>query len=181
LPIVNNRNYIDDSEQKQSRRYEGGKNTSILKQQLESAITTDYPAILLSNKIIHRPSHKIARGIREAIKIPDAPRENTKKEQWGIRVPTQTLPANTHIYFSFNLRARDSISYEIESEYPVSAYVVDTNGLNSFKQGLAFTDYGGFLNQTSYRNRVKVPLSGDWYLIINNSNYQNTAIHYQVN
>jgi hypothetical protein len=101
--------------------------------------------------------------------------------QRDIRVPTQTLPAGMHIHFSFNLRTRDSIIFYVESEFPVNTYVVDQTGLDNFKQGLQFTYYGGFLNQTIHRNRVRIPFAGIWYFIIDNpSTYQSTAIHYEV-
>ncbi len=121
-------------------------------------------------------------GIGEAAKITgQTTRAETKEEQRDIRVPTQTLPAGMHIHFSFNLRTRDSIIFYVESEFPVNTYVVDQTGLDNFKQGLQFTYYGGFLNQTIHRNRVRIPFAGIWYFIIDNpSTYQSTAIHYEV-
>ncbi len=154
----------------------------LFRRQLESIATGNDSSVLLSSKSVYRAS--IQNGaVRKTIEESgETTRKVSGKKRSEIKVPTQTLPAGTHIYFSFNnLRLRDDVSFYVESEYPVNTYLVDEEGFANFRNGNQFNYYGSFLNQKEHRNRVRVPHQGNWYFIIDNpSQYQNTAIHYDV-
>jgi len=99
-------------------------------------------------------------------------------------MPTQTLPAQHYIHFSYNFQSgffrTNLIKFYVESEFPVDTYIVDLLGLQNFQAGRAFTTYGGLINAIEHRQEIRVPYEGEWYLIINNKGYQPTAIHYEV-
>lgn len=163
------------------QRDQSRQDNQVFERQLESSGFTHNSSILLSSQGVHRRSSKNV-GLRKTAKESEPTRTNIEKEeQRTIRVPTQTLLANHHIYFTFNnLRYRDSISFHVESEYPVNTYLVDDEGFNNFREGNEFTYYGGFRNQREHQDRIRVPHEGNWYLIIDNPQYQSTAIHYEV-
>ncbi|HEX9896929.1 MAG TPA: hypothetical protein VGA85_04610 [Dehalococcoidales bacterium] len=98
-------------------------------------------------------------------------------------MPTQTLPANTYIYFTFDITSGITgprISFYIESEFPVDTYVVDDVEFGNYRAGAAFTSFGGVTNATAHRFNVRLPHAGRWYLVVVNHDFRPTAIHYDV-
>ena len=99
-------------------------------------------------------------------------------------MPTQTLPAQHYIYFSYNFRSGllrvNLIKFYVESEFPIDTYVVDQAGLQDFQSGRQFTTHGGLINAFEHKQEIRVPHEGDWYLIVNNKGNQSTAVHSEV-
>jgi len=99
-------------------------------------------------------------------------------------MPTQTLSANSYIYFTFAFQGRffrdARIRFYVESELPISTFIVDESGFGEFQSGREYTYYGGFSNITEHRQEFRVPHEGVWYLIVSNNQNMNTAIHYEV-
>ena len=165
-----------------SRGHQSGENNTIPERKLEVSFVACNSSVLLSDKVIYRPS-KQNRSIRETSQVTreSNTQKRTREEGRIKRVPTQTLPAKTYIYFSFNLRLRDSVTFYVESEFPVNTYLVDEEGFINYEKGVTFSSFGGFINQREHRSRVRIPHEGKWYFIINNTDqYQNTAVHYEV-
>jgi hypothetical protein len=99
-------------------------------------------------------------------------------------MPTQILPAQHYIYFSYSFRSgflrANLIKFHVESEFPIDTYILDVAGFQNFQNGREFTYYGGLINATEHRQQIRVPHEGAWYLIVHNKGHQPTAIHYEV-
>ncbi len=168
-----------------SRGYQSGEDNTVSERQLENTVAIHNSAVLSPNKNVYRRNIGIS-GSKAGKKKSSSPvtiADATNKE--GQIMPTQTLIANHYTYFTFNFPSgfsfrRASISYYVESEYPIDTYIVDDIGFQNFQAGQAFTYQGGFLNTTIHRQHVRPPHDGNWYLILNNKQNVNTAIHYEV-
>jgi hypothetical protein len=74
------------------------------------------------------------------------------------------------------------VEFEIAAERPVKTYVVRPGGLEKFRQGeLSFKYYGGFPPRRLQRQKIWLPFSGEWYLVISNpSKGQSVDVDYEV-
>ena len=176
------RNILIRFQFKRPKQYPNWEDNRVSKSELESISIIDNTTLLLSDKNIHRGDRRIP-GCKEAKKEPSKPAcANTKEE--GRVMPTQTLPAQNYIYFSYNFQRRflgvNLIKFYVESQFPIDTYVVDQAGLQNFQSGLNFTTYGGLINATEHKQDVRGLHEGAWYLIINNKGHQPTAVHYEV-
>ena len=136
LLVIDNRNRINDSEQKQSREHESRQNTAIFEQQLEGSFACHSSSILLSNKDISRRNNRGAVWDKETSeRANQRTKTSTIEKGWRIKVPVQTLNINSYIYFTWDLHRRDYISFYVESEYPINTSIVDEAGFQSFQNG----------------------------------------------
>ncbi|MBA7687717.1 hypothetical protein ES703_96183 [subsurface metagenome] len=176
------RNTIAHFQFKRSKQYQNRKDNRVSKPELESSSIANNTTLLLSDKNVSRGARRIS-GCKETKEEASKPAYTSTKEE-GRVMPTQTLPAQHYIHFSYNFQSgffrTNLIKFYVESEFPVDTYIVDLLGLQNFQAGREFTSYGGLINAIEHRQEIRAPREGSWYLIINNKGYQPTAIHYEV-
>jgi len=145
--------------------------------QLESPFTSFNSSVLSPSENIHRRDSRTRRSQKAKKTRGIAGAESREGRQI---MPTQTLPANSYIYFKFHFRRRGVIKFYVEAELPVDTYVVDEPGFENFTSGYEFTTYGGFTNREKHQQELRVPFEGYWYLIIQNHQIRGIAVHYEV-
>lgn len=106
-------------------------------------------------------------------------------------MPTTTLKPDTHLKIE-NLVRRERrpgmlirrlprLSFQVDAERAVDAYLLDEAALDDFYAGKAFHTYGASKHRQEHYLTFVPPSAGKWYLIIVNPSIEDsTAIHYEV-
>ncbi len=98
-------------------------------------------------------------------------------------MPLITLGPDQYTTLEYRLQKKGPIEFELESDLPVRTYIVGPTGLRRFKEGSdSFPYWGGFPEPRSKQSqKVWIPLSGPWYLIISNPNkHEPVEVDYDV-
>ena len=146
------------------KQYQNWENNRVSQSELESTSIVDNTTLLLSNKNVHRGDRGIS-GCKETKEEASKPAcANTTGE--GRVMPTQTLPAQYYIYFSFSFQSgflrANFIKYYVESEFPIDTFIVDVAGFQNFQNGREYTYYGGLINATEHRQQIRITHERAW-------------------
>jgi hypothetical protein len=97
-------------------------------------------------------------------------------------MPAKTLRPNHYTAARYQLAKEGLVTLTLESDIPVKTYIVRPKGLEIYRQGGAFKYYGGFADARRHQQqRVWLPFTGSWYLIISNPDKNRTAnLEYEV-
>jgi hypothetical protein len=101
----------------------------------------------------------------------------------GSLMPVALIKPNSHLKIKYPVPRGRRIEYEVESDKPVTTYVLDEEGLDQFYNGRAeyiTSYYGGFSGRRKHYQQLKLPFKGDWYLVIKNDQDKAVAVHYEV-
>ncbi len=167
-----------------ARRNEDGQDNPVIGRTLESLVTFDNPLSVPINKDASSKSEKVGvLGDRRTAKANASAVSDQGRHQ--AIMPVQTLPSNHYVSFSFVFQrvpifGSNHIRFHIESEYPIDSMVFDSTGFQNWKTGQNALLYAGAKNTTLHNVDFSVPHIGDWYLVINNSGIEATAIYYQL-
>lgn len=99
---------------------------------------------------------------------------------------TVLLKPHGYLKVRYDVPKTGRIEYWVEASRPVDTFVVDEQGLKEFlsKGGDVLSYYGGFANRYEHHEELRLPLNvrvqGSWYLIIDNSQNESVAVHYEV-
>jgi hypothetical protein len=83
----------------------------------------------------------------------------------------RTISPNKFIALRYRIPESGPVEFEVASDSPVKTYVLRPKGLQKFKEGeRTFKYYGGFPDppRKLQRQKVWLPFSGEWYLVISN-------------
>ena len=76
--------------------------------------------------------------------------------------------------------ARPTVRYLVEAEHPVSAYVLDEQGLLDLEESGDFEYYEGRRNRLKQEYEVTLPFGGKWYLVIINEQKTRVGVRYEI-
>jgi hypothetical protein len=69
----------------------------------------------------------------------------------------------------------------VVADEPVTTFVVDRDGLEQLRQSASSVDsYGGFWRRGRHHQSLRLPYSGEWYLVIENTGNAITDLTYKV-
>lgn len=97
-----------------------------------------------------------------------------------IILPTTLLPANKFIFTGYKIPTSGRVEFFVESELPVTTYILDEEGLEDFQAGDEIYSYGGFTNRKLHHEKLYLDFKGIFYLVIMNEKNEPTAIHWEV-
>ncbi|MBI3582723.1 MAG: hypothetical protein HY096_02080 [Nitrospinae bacterium] len=96
-------------------------------------------------------------------------------------MPTLILPANKHISLKRKVPRSGFIEIYIESDKPVTSYILDEDGNKAFYDAQPeIPSYGGFTNRKLHHQKVYLDFQGDFYFIIMNEKIDPAAIHWEI-
>jgi hypothetical protein len=98
-------------------------------------------------------------------------------------MPALTLGPDEYTTLEYILKRKGPIEFEIDADAPVRTYVVGPKGLQRFEEGSkTFKYWGGFPDpRASQKQKVWIPWSGPWYLIVTNpSKHESVGVDYEV-
>jgi hypothetical protein len=97
-----------------------------------------------------------------------------------IILPTTLLPANKFISTGYKVLRSGRVEFSVESELPVTTYIMDKKGLEDFQEGGDIYSYGGFTNRKIHHDKLYLDFRGIFYLVIMNEKNEPTAVHWEV-
>ena len=98
-------------------------------------------------------------------------------------MPTATLGPNRFIALQYGLPKEGLVTLDLESDIPVKTYIIRPKALEFYRQGKKnFVYYGGYPDPRKHQHqRIYLPFSGPWYLIISNPDKNSGAdVQYEV-
>jgi hypothetical protein len=98
-------------------------------------------------------------------------------------MPSLTLGPDEYVTLEFRLRKSGPVEFELDSDIPVRTYLVGPKALERFELGSkSFRYRGGFPDPRKVQSqKVWIPFSGPFYLIISNPSKKEPAeIDYEV-
>lgn len=146
---------------------------------LASVNNNAYSSVLSSYKTICRGSIPAVASEKETSQK-TAQREENSSNNREI-MPTRILHSKYHIPIEFFVeRRRPRVRYIVESQYPVTVYLMDEDDLSDFENGRSFGYYVGAKRRRYHEEDIKLTYSGIYYLVIINEGNKSTAIHYEL-
>jgi hypothetical protein len=98
-------------------------------------------------------------------------------------MPEMTLGPDEYVSLEYKIAKPRLVEFELASDIPVRTYIVGPKALQRFEEGsMTFKYWGGFPDPRKLqRQKVYVPFSGKWYLIVSNPSTEDEAeIEYEV-
>lgn len=99
-------------------------------------------------------------------------------------MPVFSLEDNSHEIIEYNIRPyrgrNPRIRFKVESEYPISIYLVDTLGVEQFNNNERFDVYVSRDDTTCFETKITLSHTGRWFLIMENIGDNKTCVYYEV-
>ena len=96
----------------------------------------------------------------------------------------KTISPNKYVALRYRVPESGPVEFELAADVPVKTYILRPKGLEKFKEGEhTFKYYGGFPDppRKLQRQKVWLPFSGEWFLVISNPNkIQPAEVDYDV-
>ena len=93
----------------------------------------------------------------------------------------ELLKPDTHVVIKYPARTRKRhIEFDVEGNDPVTAYVMDKDGLDQFYAGEDMDVFYGFRRRRKHNDEVTIPSNTPWYLVIMNEEDHPVAVSYDV-
>ena len=96
-------------------------------------------------------------------------------------MPIVELESQDTLFLSYSFRkSKPKISYRIEANSRVHVYVVNDEGLRNYKGGRGFYIFNINRFASIHNEEIILESSGQWHLIINNSNNRRVSVFYEI-
>jgi hypothetical protein len=93
----------------------------------------------------------------------------------------ELLEPDTHVVIKYPARTRKRrIEFDVEANDPVTAYVIDKDGLDQFYAGKDMDVFYGLRRRRKHNDEVMIPPNTPWYLVIVNEDDRPVAVSYDV-
>lgn len=98
-------------------------------------------------------------------------------------MPTLTVRGNNDVRIEFVPERRGGrVKIEVESERPIRAYIVDSDGMDEFdnEEAEQFTTLaGGDKTSTHHVLSAFIPRDTEWFLLLVNNRERSSAVHWR--
>lgn len=119
-------------------------------------------------------------GIDRCEEREEPPEEEAGERREDLGLSTDILGLGEYLSLRHRVPRRGRVEFMVESNVPVTTFVVDEDGLQEFEEGEEVSAWGGFHNRRLHQDKLTLPFRGNWWLLIVNESRRNAAVHYEV-
>lgn len=74
---------------------------------------------------------------------------------------------------------KPGLRYIVDAQFPIAVYLVDYDNLRNFNEEQPFVPMSGGKNSRYFARNIDLPYSGDWYLILWNTNETPSEVSFE--